>query len=1143
MSNTKEVNVLTSAFVNSFDTFIKANSSTGTLTVEAQVKEIVDEGIGIYKVQYLENIFEATAASKDVLYNIDDIVYLLIPNGDFGKTKIILAPVNNNKSTFASTLDENIYIPLGDNLFSTIPNELSLYSYRNINPTDIEDLDLRDFGTYLKPALLDSRTFALQCDIHTEILEEQRKRGNYGLIFTIPTLQENVETEYVATLDINNLLGDPYNYQVYSRQRIYFTIPEGMKIDLNRDPSLQYFVQDFVLQNNTNPPDIFIKNINLISCLELSQDNMSGYHVQIIASGGNSFYNNYLSQNKTLTANVFLNGKSTDIKNFDCYWFRENASIGTSHEKYHRLGGIGWEILNDKTNTTTEAGGNESFRYITNQYSYEIKGSLFLTDTVYKCVLVKNAETYEGQITIRVVDSPVELFLFTERDNNTYIENIGQAAITMRCIDHRKTNIENIIILYTWKRYDRFGNYIKDEVFETPMAPEKVGTTEEGYEIYEGTIYLNVSDINISNKISCSIINIYSYENTNEEQLIGTRSIIIKTESSASYSINVTNGDKIYKYDSDGDSPMVANYDGPLSSAIDSIPPISFKLFKLNGEEFTSSEYAVTNVEWLIPQNSMINILNSLKTDSESNPGYWTISGSYNSLKQMSYSIANVYSKNRKDNTIIIKTYFKNDKADTIANIRFLKDGESGTNGTKYSAVVMYNGTAYGEKDINGIENKLQLYFANDTQKWYSYNPAVGLFKAITPLTTIVATMEAKLYADGEEVSNPEVEWEIFETEYRYTNISSPIKIDSEGRIYVLDRCEWNDPSYTFFAIIRAKLCAKKDNTTESLTNSEEYVYADYPIETIYVNKFNYLRSLIPNIKGGYSQVVFDSDGTGPQYDSSNPFSIENNLHQTDIGFLYDYVWAGSKNLDAQVNKDDSSKCKVIPTSKYDNGIAKNYLRTAVIPNDGAYVNRLTKIDLLNRDIQEKETQLSYYLRLQEAQSIYDEFNYNSYVNTINELQSMFSLKTDLTRSCQQMYNNLNEFKNFLYTSKGEDTVLNNYYDIVVNMINSVQELWNKCGELGIETEALAYVQNAAPENYTLNNISNPNKITLYITINNMIDSYNLIVTTVYKYYYDNIDNDFTNKVALLLGFINNTLLPFVNDDRWEVLRSSYLSY
>ena len=123
-----------------------------------------------------------------------------------------------------------------------------------------------------------------------------------------------------------------------------------------------------------------------------------------------------------------------------------------------------------------------------------------------------------------------------------------------------------------------------------------------------------------------------------------------------------------------------------------------------------------------------------------------------------------------------------------------------------------------------------------------------------------------------------------------------------------------------------AKVKAARTSTLASQTDSDEYVYTYYPIECSYVQSYSLLKSCVPTLQGGYSSVLYAGDGTNPKFDNSEPFYVTDAKHDGDIGNLYDYTWSASSNM--KVENSTGPNCKVTPTSKYDNGVAKNFVRT-----------------------------------------------------------------------------------------------------------------------------------------------------------------------------------------------------------------------
>ena len=94
------------SFVESME--ILANESmkkvSTTVTIEAKILKVVDSGLGIYKIEYMGNKFEAHTNNQSVQYSVNDKVYVLIPNGDFTKTKIIIGAIESRGDMYTSLI-------------------------------------------------------------------------------------------------------------------------------------------------------------------------------------------------------------------------------------------------------------------------------------------------------------------------------------------------------------------------------------------------------------------------------------------------------------------------------------------------------------------------------------------------------------------------------------------------------------------------------------------------------------------------------------------------------------------------------------------------------------------------------------------------------------------------------------------------------------------------------------------------------------------------------------------------------------------------------------------------------------------------------------------------------------------------------
>ena len=1149
-------NDVTNALTTAIQTIAESNAQAkeATLTIEAKIVEKVDEGLGTYIVEYLGNKFEATAAHTEITYEIDDMVYVVVPNGNFDKNKIILSPVNPSSIVYATNQEDISYVSLGDNLFKSI-DDVSLCTYKPHDiddPSSIVNIDTAGFSALFQSALTDSRIFNFTCKIQTNIEKSRRSKGNYGLSLDIPVIQTidgvDTQTYYNFTIDVNNITGNPYDLEAFSLQNFYFTLPDDMVYDSSIEPRIRSFIFDFMGEDNTKPDDIFITNIQLLSTLGINKEDMVGYYSVLTATGGNSFLASRTSDTKTISVTAYLNGKITKVNNFDCYWFKENVTINNNSDKYQRFGGLGWEILNKVSEKSIAEDGRIIYQYITNIYSQNISQAEIHCDTKFKCVLVKDDIVINSTIVIKNLASDAIVELTSLSGSTTFSAGIGNVELQLKYFESGITDIAtpDFIVGYSWQRLDKKGVYIDNDFYTIDEFNRKENNT------YYTKIHYPVSKIDEVNTVSCTVYIDTPIDNNNavRRQIIGTVWITLTIGDSSAGRIVITNGDKLYKYDADGDSPMVADYDGPLTSAIKTIDPISIRLYKEDGTEFTSDEYKVTEINWLVPVNSMITLTNAQKTDTETNPGYYTIKGKYPINSELSYGISKTYNKNKLDNTIIIqafapftilKKYISN-----VANIKFLKDGESGTNGSKYSAIITYENYGYGEKDSNGKIHKLQLVYAADNNTWYLYNPASP--KVYNPFSS--AQLNLVLYVDGERVSPREMaKWNIFDGNHHYTadNIMSPITISNIG-VISLNGNNWTDTTKNFCVTIEGVVKASIISTTTTITNSDEYVYAYYPIECSYVANHNYLESLLPTLEGGFSKVLFAADGTNPQYDNSENFYVVDPSYSDDISDLYNYSWAASSNMTIMNSASDPT-CEIAATTKYDNGVAKNFVRVS-ITRDNSQVEIITaKRNELNNKKLNLQNLLGYYEILQDNIDIFGNFDYNNYINRLTESAPLYSVKTNLIKTVNQLLIQSEELS-FLcekYKEKDDGSIdvnITNVSNEVIEKINLLNNLSNLCNKLGTIPNIINEIKAI-----TLSMLTIDNKIVYtegiperncYFTINDNIDLYNNTVNEVYATYLALLDDVEIIIYDANIQAIINDLSNFVNSNKLHNLTNTY---
>jgi hypothetical protein len=213
--------------------------------------------------------------------------------------------------------------------------------------------------------------------------------------------------------------------------------------------------------------------------------------------------------------------------------------------------------------------------------------------------------------------------------------------------------------------------------------------------------------------------------------------IKIFTEEQLDWSATILNGDVLYKYDGDGNSPFVANYAYPYT--IKSILPLKYKVYKPGGVELTDNEYNYCKTEWLVPINSLLIV------EGETIGEYKRVNS-----RELTYKISDVYNPKKTDNYIILNVKFQDQELSQVANIKMIKEGESGTNGSKYTGVITYNGKSYEDLDNKKL-CKLQLAYVNELG-WYKNKDGI----AGNYLEPINGTLDfgIKVYCDGTNITD-----------------------------------------------------------------------------------------------------------------------------------------------------------------------------------------------------------------------------------------------------------------------------------------------------------------------------------------------------------------------------------------------------
>ena len=128
------------------------------------------------------------------------------------------------------------------------------------------------------------------------------------------------------------------------------------------------------------------------------------------------------------------------------------------------------------------------------------------------------------------------------------------------------------------KRFDKDGNLLDNnpnnsnifyEIMRNNDPVEKISARGIVKKCYETEIKFPCAKVDQLNTIQC-FFNSTTIDSTNNFKinLLGSETIVVTTTPQLSCRVTIDGGDVLYKCDADGDSPLVANYDGPASSKV-----------------------------------------------------------------------------------------------------------------------------------------------------------------------------------------------------------------------------------------------------------------------------------------------------------------------------------------------------------------------------------------------------------------------------------------------------------------------------------------------------------------------------------------------------------------------------------------------
>ena len=885
-------------------------------TVQATVVDVVDRSIGSYKVKYQDSVFIAEATSADLTFSKGTEVYVLIPKNNLSDKRVILGGVERlgpNYTSFIEDIDkyEILYSNCANYMIEKKPFELCSYQDQKIwiqeygmDSSYSSLISFYDFKNFLSRYPKEADSFIVKFKVKTSLPVYHKTQGNYGIAFVLGFGEgDTVNSERTYILDIDNMIGNPYNYINYTEQYAIFDITD----DCIGILGAYIFNKDFPKVGEVvNVSDIFIDDIQLYPSRRYTNEELEGGVLSLYSA------NYYVSQDYpcTLYATVKLKGNKIDniSQNVKFYWFLENGSIDSYSDKYNQYGKQGWMCLNNY-NVINEVGDNlerkKVVEWIPGEDNFTITTETFLNKKAkIKCVAVADDFVFEKIVEILNYDSHIEMTILELNSKGEVIYNEDNELISYfgEDIKNLKCNVESYLhfgFKYKWSLRDADQSYIslpenedlnfRIQSYENGILEleEKVSTGEklqeevkysiEGYKYElnsllkeyspiskeENLLNIQVKNINKYNIYTCSV-----YDENDIFLGSVSKTIVNKYEDAANrYNLVINGGDRVFKYDADGLSPLFQTSKEKENNEISNTLTVS--LYNENGEEIPQNNYSV---DYEIEENSLIQVVTVASV-----PNFSLI-----------YDISNIFDFNKNNNNITFTIKYKNMIFTKSTNFIFLKDGENGTNGTDYFCrIVPYKNNSYIYTGDNlqycTILNDKIYYGAaakNINTNWAMGGRLIPFKIQLWQGNSLVLNDNASNSSEGYTIR-----WSILKNKYTSSveDTSSFVLLNSLTGEFRYNGELDNHPCN----IIKVEV------TYRNVT-----CYAFMPIITVYLKNNWKLSNRTPIVmlkdKTGFLSAMYTPDGKHPQYRDSI-FEILVNI--PGVGEISNYDYTGGSSI------------------------------------------------------------------------------------------------------------------------------------------------------------------------------------------------------------------------------------------------------
>lgn len=689
--------------------------------------------------------------------------------------------------------------------------------------------------------------------------------------------------------------GQPFNYPSFTEQYAIFDFDAK---NFNAVESVVVYCQGFPLkEGESEAENIFIRNVQIYGLSRITAV-QGDYSLRLnpatlvfSKSGGNN-----TEEDREVSTRADFRKKSLSLSSdvrMKFVWGAEDKTITSVSDGYNGYLGSGWKEIKNIGNSayfSTKESDNLAYE---NKYKCS---AIYSGDDDTKVILVQEFIVYNMNskrdieitsnlgtefafdngtptLTCSVKDDEGNSLLENSENEYIFVWSITTEEGTSRQIyseQEAQKKVDDIYASLPTEGEDgpvKYADYAQAKNDRALASGVKYGTDANNKEA-RYILTLPISSVASSATVYCTV---YQREKGNDDSHnIGTASITLKNSKSvevARYHIIIENGTQSFQYSEIGISPCDEEYNG---LDYQEILPLTCHFYDPQGLEVPASEYVI---QWSVPTSDSFFTTDGLNL-SYKNPADDTgeqVSNSqvltFNIQKRWRYAYTN------RQITAIVTYQGEEFRKDT--EFLFAKIGDNGTNGTDYMVkIVPKDNHFYPLPNSKGDEK----YYEN------SYLPAFYLYAGTKPSKEenkflndtpfYSPPLTAMLYQRGAKVTDyKDFTWSIAKSGERSgiaplqvsSGTLSKIGVDDNG-VSLLPK----EGNYYRGQIIKvsAKVNASIDGDNKPCWDT---IYGFYPMPII--KSYGCVVSL--NKTYTMQQVLYNSDGKFPQYDTDQGFKID----------------------------------------------------------------------------------------------------------------------------------------------------------------------------------------------------------------------------------------------------------------------------